>query len=75
MAKPHLELIPDDLLRVEQEKCRPYRYEVCLPVYKLTWEPMSLEEFDWEARNDMVIWRDNGTVMLICNHGNHQHYG
>jgi hypothetical protein len=76
MTTPLLELIPDALLTEEQEECRPHGYDTHLPVYKLTREPANLEEIDWDSLNDMVIWRDNGTAILIRKHEKHNYrYG
>lgn len=75
MNRPLLERIPDERLTRQQENCRPYRHKVYLPIYKLTREPTSLDEFEWETYHDVVIWRENGTAILICKKAHHKKWG
>jgi hypothetical protein len=35
-------------------------------MYKLLREPTSLDEFDWKKLRRIAIWRENGTVIIIC---------
>ena len=63
---PILELIPKEQLSARQKALLPATRQGMLPLYKLTREPVYLDDIDWEAYSDMsiCIWRDNET--LIC---------
>ncbi len=38
-----------------------------MPMFRLLREPTRLEEIDWEAHREIVLWRDNKTVICVCN--------
>jgi hypothetical protein len=60
-----LERIPDEELSSEQKAFQPVRERVKLPMYKLLREPSSLDDFDWDEFQDIVIWCSNRTSICI----------
>ncbi|GAX16378.1 hypothetical protein FisN_10Hh407 [Fistulifera solaris] len=62
---PLLELIPREGLFTQKGFKLGYRADY-LPMFRLLREPTHLEEFDWVTNRDIVIWRDNETVICVC---------
>jgi hypothetical protein len=66
-----LELIPNERMSVEQKAFQPATRErfsgPFLPMYKLRREPRHLNDFPSEDSLRIAIWRDNGTLLTVCN--------
>ena len=63
---PLLELLRPEQLSPRQKALRPAPFLEDLPMYKLLREPTSLDEFDWKKLGGTALWRENGSVILIC---------
>jgi hypothetical protein len=61
-----LELIPWERVTLRQKQFQVVKKRN--PLYRLTREPASLEDFDWKKRlRAVAIWRENGTLIWIRN--------
>ncbi|GAX12888.1 hypothetical protein FisN_11Hu313 [Fistulifera solaris] len=61
-----LELIPENRKTPPQKVFRRWRYGDDVPLYRLRRELTHLDDIDWEKYREFAIWRDNGTVICIC---------
>ncbi|GAX20793.1 hypothetical protein FisN_7Hu105 [Fistulifera solaris] len=75
MIESFLVLIPEEQLTFQQKQCRGHwRREASLPIYKMTREPKSLEDFEWESYRDIAIWLKDGLFILLCKPENHRYF-
>lgn len=62
-----------NLLKAISEECRSPQqraFEMTyrgLPLYKLTREPTHLDDFDWITHSQLLLWRENETLLYIHN--------